>query len=1083
MPPTPSTLTELAELTRRADYPALERRIARLSPRRRAEPALALQIADAYLSQGQVLLAQSALAHANQRRTSPGQRLRIQLEQAFAGLLADEPVTACLARAEQSWAAAGSLTELDKRFAEIPWRRLQLAAGVQFEISREQLDQTLARLAPLARALEREGCPEDALRVRLMLAERQQGTDQQLAALGELIADAEHAGFPEWAAHASLSRARLMLKSAATLTTIESELHTAERLYASAGHRQGPVEVARLRAQSRVERHGASLDALVACLDAFRQGHNLKGELSLLLDLAQLAHERGDTVSAEEYRQQSQRLARRSGMLMTLNIAVLTQADLLQRHNHYRDAIELCHAGLAETGSRFMAACLEQLLATAYGFLDQSSKAILHARRALEGFETMGNEASASVVALLLAAQLANQPDRRIEARNVIGEWQQRDMARGDIAALLAKLELQLQHLQVEEGSRLIAHHLLDTGERLAGRLHGLDAARRLGNLQQQRGMLAQKEGDEAGLLAALHAAEATYRQAGMAMEAGNCRYLIGFHYLHQLHQDPARHADLAGDALSQALAYYIDSGMRQQAADARYMLALLLFNMLGYLDADWRMKRTQQALDLLAEAEADLDAIRSDFAAGPPLESLHGKRALRQQSQRLYDLAIQLSSATQPRAVTWQWVQQSKARALCDILGNGALLPARLQASLEAHADAQALAQQEHDLVARLQQHPVEARFALNAELKALRQRMAHHPVLHELLALRRGELPALDTLPTLLATGDAHDPGTLLVDWIAVGPNLYLITLRPGESPTLTALPLPLDRVATFVRDNLGPRHFRDTLHLNPILLNELASLVKPLAWLARPNERLVLSPTGPMHAIPLHALTLEGDVLIARHPVVYSPGLGVLRHCLLRASETPGFQRAAVFGDPQGDLPEAALLVTTLSQQFATEPVWGLDVTRETFQQKIQGCDLIHYQGHARFDPNDPLDSQLNLADGPLTVREIFAFTGLTAPLVTLAACESAVSEIAIGDEPLGLIPAFLQAGARAVLATQWRTNATSGARLIEHFHDVLDQPGQPRDLSKALQQAILETKATPGFETPYHWAPFILYGGWR
>ncbi|MBB3192546.1 CHAT domain-containing protein [Halomonas cerina] len=1079
-------IDRLKAYTRRADYPALARRIARLSSRRRAKPALALQIAEAYLCQGQILLARSALAHASLRRARPGLRLRIRLEQAFAGLLAGQPIPECLAHAEHAWnnTQSHALTRRERCLTEVPWRRLQLAAGAQFEISREQRDRAVASLEPLATGLEAQACVEEALKVRLMLAERQPCTDQQLAALSELVADAERADFLEWAAHAGVSRARLMLKHAASLTDIEAELTAAERRYAQANHRQGPVEIARLRAQLQVERHGASLDALIACLAAFRQGDNLKGELSLLLDLAQLALERGDIVSAESYRQQGQQLAHASGMLMMRDNTLHAQADLLQRRNHYRTAIELCHAGLAETHSHFIAACLEQLLGTSYGFLKATDKAIAHYHRALVAFEVMGNEPSASNVALLLAEQLARQQGHDTsEAIALLVTWQRRDLARGDIAALLAKLEVQGQLLQIEPGMRGIVHHLLDTAERLAGRLHGPEGARRLGNLQQQRALLAQREHDPAGYLAAVLDAEGIYQAAGLAYEMANCRYLAGIHHLDQLHHDPERHADSAWEALNQALAYYIDSGMRQQAADARYMLALLLFHLMGYLDAEQCQIRSDQALALLAEGEADLDAIRSDFAAGQALTSLHVKRELRQKSQRLYALAIQLAAGTQPTAVTWQWVQKAKARALCDILGSGALLPARLQSALAVHPQAQALARQEHDLVARLQQAPLEARFALNAKLDKLRQRMAAHPVLHDLLALRNGEIPTLDTLPTLLAPTDAAEPSTLLVDWVTVGKRLFLMTLRPGESPTLTPLPLSLGQVTAFVQDNLGPRYFRDTLYLNPLLLHELDPLTAPLTRLAHPGERLVLSPSGALHGVPLHALSLDDEALIARHPVVYSPGLGVLRHCLLRAGDTPGFQRVALFGDPEGDLPVAALLVTSLGKRLGAAPRWGSEVTRKAFREQIQGCDLIHYQGHARFNATEPLESHLSLADGPLSAREIFALPELAAPLVTLAACESAVSEIATGDEPLGLIPAFLQAGARAVLATQWRTHADSGARLIEHFHDALDPPGSHRDLSKALQQAILETRTTPGFETPYHWAPFILYGGWR
>ena len=100
-----------------------------------------------------------------------------------------------------------------------------------------------------------------------------------------------------------------------------------------------------------------------------------------------------------------------------------------------------------------------------------------------------------------------------------------------------------------------------------------------------------------------------------------------------------------------------------------------------------------------------------------------------------------------------------------------------------------------------------------------------------------------------------------------------------------------------------------------------------------------------------------------------------------------------------------------------------------------------------------------------------------------MVTLAACESAASVIAAGDEPLGLIPAFLYAGAGAVLATMWPVHGKSLALAMRHFYTEWTNDANPLDKARALQAAMLAVSATPGFENPYHWAAFVLYGDWR
>jgi CHAT domain-containing protein len=35
----------------------------------------------------------------------------------------------------------------------------------------------------------------------------------------------------------------------------------------------------------------------------------------------------------------------------------------------------------------------------------------------------------------------------------------------------------------------------------------------------------------------------------------------------------------------------------------------------------------------------------------------------------------------------------------------------------------------------------------------------------------------------------------------------------------------------------------------------------------------------------------------------------------------------------------------------------------------------------------------------------------------------------------------------------------------------------------DKAEALRAAMLTVRGTPGFETPYHWAPYVLHGDWH
>src|SRR5262249_54906829 len=110
------------------------------------------------------------------------------------------------------------------------------------------------------------------------------------------------------------------------------------------------------------------------------------------------------------------------------------------------------------------------------------------------------------------------------------------------------------------------------------------------------------------------------------------------------------------------------------------------------------------------------------------------------------------------------------------------------------------------------------------------------------------------------------------------------------------------------------------------------------------------------------------------------------------------------------------------------------------------------------HGEFDLNDPLRSWLQIGpDERLSAADVIAGLQLQAELVTISACRSGMSRVVRGDEPLGLIRAFLSAGARAVLVTLWPVEDTSARLLMEHFYTALLAQGESADPAAALRSA--------------------------
>jgi CHAT domain-containing protein len=96
-------------------------------------------------------------------------------------------------------------------------------------------------------------------------------------------------------------------------------------------------------------------------------------------------------------------------------------------------------------------------------------------------------------------------------------------------------------------------------------------------------------------------------------------------------------------------------------------------------------------------------------------------------------------------------------------------------------------------------------------------------------------------------------------------------------------------------------------------------------------------------------------------------------------------------------------------------------------------------------------------------------------LSNALVTLSACESGRGQVA-GGEVIGLLRAFLGAGAATVVVSLWLAQDDATARLMSDWYAYLHNQGVGP--ATALRAAQLALKAD--YPHPYYWAPFIAVG---
>ena len=263
--------------------------------------------------------------------------------------------------------------------------------------------------------------------------------------------------------------------------------------------------------------------------------------------------------------------------------------------------------------------------------------------------------------------------------------------------------------------------------------------------------------------------------------------------------------------------------------------------------------------------------------------------------------------------------------------------------------------------------------------------------------------------------------------------------------------------------------------------------------MAAITQPGQTLVFSSIGSLHRLPFHALTLDGEILIQRNPIVYCSSLTVLNVVFKarKASEQQGtFDSrpftASLFGDPPSPIGRKAL--ASLAKKLSTEARIGDESNSSNFTTAITnpGLNLLHYHGHVTFLEGDPKDHGLELDDRRFNLRDVFDLAPLSSSYhATLLGCGSGMSRTTLSNDVLGLVPAFLYSGASSTVSALWPFDDKDAAMYTQHFYEEFDnllQSGQKGvvDLAKANQRAIL---AIMDKRPPlYHWAPFVFNGYW-
>jgi CHAT domain-containing protein len=296
---------------------------------------------------------------------------------------------------------------------------------------------------------------------------------------------------------------------------------------------------------------------------------------------------------------------------------------------------------------------------------------------------------------------------------------------------------------------------------------------------------------------------------------------------------------------------------------------------------------------------------------------------------------------------------------------------------------------------------------------------------------------------------------------------------------------------------------------------------------------HKRLLIVSDGVLQFIPFAGLPDPANTqpLIVDHEIVTAPSTAVV--ALLRketANRKPAAKTLAVLADPVFSTNDPRVITahaahaakaetTTDAVRSASELGLGdlrrLRFTRQEADEitrlanndlKLEAVDfeanralatsaelsqyrIVHFATHGLINNTHPelsgvvlslVDEKGRPQNGFLRLYDLYNLK-LSADLVVLSACQTALGKEIRGEGLVGLTRGFMYAGAPRVIASLWQIDDRASAQFMKRFYDAL--LGQKLRPAAALRAAQISMQKDPRWHAPHYWAAFTLQGEWN
>jgi tetratricopeptide (TPR) repeat protein len=335
----------------------------------------------------------------------------------------------------------------------------------------------------------------------------------------------------------------------------------------------------------------------------------------------------------------------------------------------------------------------------------------------------------------------------------------------------------------------------------------------------------------------------------------------------------------------------------------------------------------------------------------------------------------------------------------------------------------------------------------------------------------------------------------------------NAFVWSGEVGGNWSWRALPDP-EKLTGLLRDVMVDTSYPDRPVDRQALLALSQVLLEDLPGSAGLEATLGLVPDGPLHSLPWAALPVPG---VEGKSLLES---SLLSHCTLALlgspadpgadasppvsgaasgseareyEQTTGGRLLVLASDARAES-DAPRLLQAEAEGRAVARLWPADRVTLRLQEQgdlkrelsrgLSGYQAIHISSHTRIYEGASGHSAIHLAgtEGVLTLEEL-SRARIDTDLVFLSSCEGGLQHRVAGQGMTSFALAFVQAGARRVIASQVLVEDEAGRQVAEGFYR---RWLQGTEKAAALRAALLDLPGMdPSWAHPFYWGFYQLH----